>query len=122
MEFDFNEDFYAFSLTLGDAVLRDTYYVKAVYYGFKFNESTGLYEKGDKFVKSAGKYKVTVKISAYYPNVQVDDISYDIYFNINPSRYDLSGLQWDYSGTPFTYDGAKHKVQITADSLAALPR
>ncbi len=121
LEFDFNEDFYAFSLTLGDAVLRDTYYVKAVYYGFKFNESTGLYEKGDKFVKSAGKYKVTVKISAYYPNVQVDDKSYDIYFNINPSRYDLSGLQWDYSGTPFTYDGAKHKVQITADSLAALP-
>lgn len=121
LEFDYNGDFYIFSLTIGEATLRDTYYVKAVYSCEVFKEESNGYVKCDKFVRDAGKYKATVVIDAYYKNVSVDKKEYNIYFNINPAKYDLSDLEWDYSGTPFTFDGARHKVRLTPESLATVP-
>lgn len=107
--FDYDGDFYQFSLTLGEAELKEKYYVKAVY-------------TGDKFVKNAGSYCITVEIKAFYNNVEVQEITCHLYFKINPVKYDLSDLEWDYDASaPFTYNGAKKKVGITADSLANYP-
>lgn len=109
-EFDYDGDDYIFSLTTNENVLRDVYYVKAVY-------------SGDKFVRNAGKYSITVAIRAYYKNVQVEEKSYTLYFNINPATYkNLSELKWDYDpDSPFTFDGKDHKVRITPESLTLLP-
>ncbi|MDE6442594.1 MAG: hypothetical protein K2L12_07595 [Clostridia bacterium] len=76
---------------------------------------------GDKAVKDAGLYSVTVVISAYNKNVSFTDETYTIYFKIKKKALNLSALKWDYSGTPFTYNGKQHMVGITADSLALVP-
>lgn len=109
LEFYYNGDFYQFSLTLSEQELRDTYYVKAVY-------------SGDKFVKDAGLYKITVEILPYYSSVYVEPVTCDLYFRIKPVKYNLTSLEWDYDvSSPFTYNGARKKVAVTADSLANYP-
>lgn len=109
LEFYYTGDFYQFSLTLNEDDLRDLYFVKAIY-------------SGDKFVKDAGLYKITVEIKAYYESVHVDPVTCDLYFRIKPVKYNLSALEWDYTvGSPFTYNGAQKKVSITTDSLANYP-
>ena len=77
--------------------------------------------KGDLSVKDAGLYSVTVIISAYNKNVSFKDETYTIYFKIKKKVLNLSALEWDYSGTAFTYSGNEMSVGITADSLALVP-
>lgn len=104
--FDFDDKFYLFSLTLDELTLHDKYYVKAKY-------------EGDAVVKDAGMHCVTVYITAFYKNVQFDDKEYKVYFKINPMKFDLSDLEWDYDmSNPPVYNGATKKIQLTADSLA----
>ena len=108
LEFNYDEEYYVFSLTLSDTVLHDLYYVKAVY-------------SGDIFVKDAGVHCVTVTISAFYKNIQFTEKSYKFYFKINKITIDISALEWDYDGTPFSYDGKLKQVMLTPESLALIP-
>ena len=61
----------------------------------------------------AGTYSVSIRISAkdadYY---SFDDTTYTLWFKIKPVLYDLSGLSWDYSGTPFTFDNTAKSVKL----------
>ena len=111
LELDFVDDFYEFSLTRNEDELRGApYYVKATY-------------SGDTRVRTAGVYKVTVKISAYYNNVDLPNLEeqseFDIYFKINKSAVDLSGVKWAYDGTPLTYTGSAQKIMLDPDTLPA---
>lgn len=105
IEFDYDGGYYVFALTLDEDELHDKYYVKARY-------------TGDVFVKNAGLHSVTVSITAFYKNVQFDDVDYTIYFRIKPVKIDLSNLEWDYDmSNPPVYNGATKKIQLTAASL-----
>lgn len=106
--FDYDGDDYVFSLTIGENELRETYYAKAEY-------------SGAKFVRDAGMHSITVDIKPYTKGVRIEEKSYTLYFKINPVKYDLSGLKWDYDPDKhFAYDGTEHKVRLTAESLGAL--
>lgn len=107
--FDYDEEYYAFSLTISEATLRDTYYVKAVY-------------SGSKFVKDSGTHCITVSIKAYYKNVVVQEKEYSLYYIINPKKYNLTNLKWDYDpSNPPVYDGTVKQVMLSAESLADMP-
>ena len=105
--FDYDGDYFVFSLTLSEQTLHDTYYIKAVY-------------SGDTFVKDAGLHCVTVKLSAFYKYVQYQEREFKIYFKINQIKLDISCLEWDYE-SPFEYDATIKYVRLTADSLALIP-
>ena len=106
IEFEYDEEFYAFSLTIDEMELHDKYYVKAIY-------------SGDIYVRDAGLHLVTVHITAFYKNVQFEDRDYTVYFRIKPIKLDLSDLEWDYdTASPFSYDGTAKQVMITVESLA----
>ncbi len=109
IEFDFDDKYFVFALTLNEIDLHDKYYVKADY-------------DGDTFVKNAGLHKVEVLISAFNKNVQFEDRSYTVYFRIRQVKFDLSDLEWNYDmSNPPVYNGATKKITLTPESLNLYP-
>lgn len=110
-------DYYQVMLTIDEARLA-TYYVRAIYTGYKLSETDNTYKPfdGAKYVKNAGSYLIKVNITALDKNVIFTPQEYNLYFKIEQATFDLTGVQWDYS-SPYTYTGSEQKVLLKADTL-----
>lgn len=95
-------NYYQFTLTMSETRLTQAG-VRATY-------------SGDTRVTNGGDYCVTVTISAYDKNVTFATKSYNLYFRISPSKYNLSGVEWNYD-SPFSYTGEEHRVNLKAGTL-----
>ena len=79
---------------------------------------------GTRMVTSAGtNYSVNVKITDFLPmEYKFDDYYFTLHYVVNKAKYNLSNLEWDYDGTPFTYDEtATHSIKVKAKTGTSMP-